>query len=164
MPGRAGRAWVGGGSRTRGGGPCGGLRGLVRQRAQEAVERHGYEAAAKLFGEAKRAFADDARFNLGLASLYYGEQLWRLALDEYVEAERKGAADAEGYARIARCLGKLDANREAVGWLERATERWPGDAELVDDLGWMYFKVHRYADGVRLRRPSRQTACRPISR
>ncbi len=115
-----------------------------------AVERHGYEAAAKLFGEAKRAFPDDARFNLGLASLYYGEQLWRLALDEYVEAERKGAADAEGYARIARCLGKLDANREAVGWLERAAEKWPGDAELVDDLGWMYFKVHRYADGVRL--------------
>ena len=120
------------------------------QRAQEAVERHGYEAAAKLFGEAKRAFPDDARFDLGLASLYYGEQLWRLALDEYLEAERKGAADAEGYARIARCLGKLDENREAVGWLERATEKWPGDAELVDDLGWMYFKVHRYADGVRL--------------
>ncbi|MCX7029749.1 MAG: hypothetical protein NTU62_06465, partial [Spirochaetes bacterium] len=118
-------------------------------RAREAVDRHGYEAAAKLLGEAKRAFPDDARFNLNLASLYYGEQLWRLALDEYVEAERKGAADPEQYARIARCLGKLDANREAVGWLERATERWPGDAALVDDLGWMYFKVHRYADGVR---------------
>jgi tetratricopeptide (TPR) repeat protein len=119
-------------------------------RAREAVERHGYEAAAKLLGEAKRAFPDDVRFNLALASLLYDEQLWRLALDEYVEAERKGTADPEQYARIARCLGKLDRNREAVGWLERATERWPGDVEIVDDLGWMYFKVHRYDDGVRL--------------
>jgi tetratricopeptide (TPR) repeat protein len=127
-------------------------------RAREAVERHGYEAAAKLLGEAKRVFPDDARFNLSLASLYYGEQLWRLALDEYLVAERKGAADAEGYARIARCLGKLDANREAVGWLERATEKWPGDAGLADDLGWMYFKVHRYADGVRLLEAAVQTA------
>jgi tetratricopeptide (TPR) repeat protein len=119
-------------------------------RAEEAIGRHGYEAAAKLLGEAKRAFPDDARFNLTLASLYYDEQLWRLALGEYVEADRKGAAESEQYARIARCLGKLDANREAVTWLERATSRWPDDAALVDDLGWMYFKVHRYADGVRL--------------
>jgi len=118
--------------------------------AQVAIARHGYEAAAKLLGEAKRAFPDDTRFNLTLASLYYDEQLWRLALAEYVEADRKGAADPEQYARIARCLGKLDENHEAVVWLERATERWPGDAALVDDLGWMYFKVHRYADGVRL--------------
>jgi tetratricopeptide (TPR) repeat protein len=118
--------------------------------ARAAVERHGYEAAAKLFGEAKRAFPDDARFDLGLASLYYGEQLWRLALDEYVAAERKGAAGSAEYARIGRCLGKLDRNREAVAWLERAAAKWPGDAELVDDLGWMYFKVHRFTDGVRL--------------
>jgi tetratricopeptide (TPR) repeat protein len=120
------------------------------RQARTAIERHGYEAAAKLLGEAKRAFPDDTRFNLALASLYYDEELWRLALDEYVEAERKGVADPEQYARIARCLGKLDRNREAVGWLERATEQWPGDAALVDDLGWMYFKVHRYADGVQL--------------
>ncbi len=120
------------------------------RQARTAIERHGYEAAAKLLGEAKRAFPDDVRFNLALASLYYDEELWRLALDEYVEAEHKGAAESEHYTRIARCLGKLDANREAVAWLERGTERWPGDASLVDDLGWMYFKVHRYADGVRL--------------
>jgi len=120
------------------------------RQAREAVDRHGYEAAAKLLGEAKRAYPGDIRFNLRLASLYYDNELWRLALDEYVEAERKGAEDPEQFARIARCLGKLDANREAVAWLERATQRWPGDAALVDDLGWMYFKVHRYADGERL--------------
>lgn len=120
------------------------------RQARSAIERHGYEAAAKLLDEAKRAFPDDARFNLALASLYYQEQLWRLALDEYLAAERKRPLESEPYARIGRCLGKLDRNREAVAWLERALERWPGDEALVDDLGWMYFKVHRFADGVRL--------------
>jgi tetratricopeptide (TPR) repeat protein len=131
-------------------GPVEGSADWYDLKAQEAIGRHGYEAAAKLLGEAKRAFPEDTRFDLTLASLYYEEQLWRLALDEYIEADRKGTADPDQYARIARCLGKLDENREAVAWLERATQRWPDDAALVDDLGWMYFKVHRYADGVRL--------------
>ena len=133
--------------------------------ARTAVERHGYEAAAKLLGEAKRAFPDDVRFNLALASLYYDEQLWRLALDEYVEAERKGTADPEQYARIARCLGKLDRNREAVGWLERATEQWPGTrSSWTTSAGCTSRSTGTPTACGCCSRPPRIRACPPISR
>jgi tetratricopeptide (TPR) repeat protein len=119
-------------------------------RAQEAIQQKNYETAVTLLTEAKAKFPGATRVTLALADLYYGKELYTLALEEYREAERKGAADLTTLTQISRCYGKLNREKSSVEYLERIIETYPETASTYDDLGWMYFKTHQLEKGEKI--------------
>jgi tetratricopeptide (TPR) repeat protein len=118
--------------------------------AQEAIELESYETAVRILSQAKAKFPGAPRVNLALAGLYYDQELYALALDEYREAERKGAADLETLTQISRCYGKLNREGSSIEYLERIVKIFPDNAAAWDDLGWMYFKTHQLEKGERI--------------
>src|SRR5512138_2110886 len=57
--------------------------------AKDAITASNFEAAVKLLTEAKAKFPKAPEVNLQLADLYYDKELFTLALDEYLLAEKK---------------------------------------------------------------------------
>jgi tetratricopeptide (TPR) repeat protein len=116
-------------------------------RAQQAIEQKSYEAAVRLLTEAKAKFPDATRLFLALGELYYDKELYALALDEYRDAEEKGAVDLSTLTQISRCYGKLNREKSSIEYLERIIEAYPDSSETYDDLGWMLFKTHSLEKG-----------------
>ena len=118
--------------------------------AQEAIELKSYETAVRLLTEAKQKFPSVVRVIIALADLYYEKELYSLALEEYRQAEAKGALDITTLTQISRCYGKLNREKTSIEYLERIVELFPDSAASVDDLGWMYFKTHQLEKGERI--------------
>ena len=119
-------------------------------RAQEAIQQKNYETAVKLLTEAKAKFPGATKVTLALADLYYDKELNSLALEEYREAERKGAADFTTLTQISRCYGKLNREKISIEYLERIIETYPETSSTYDDLGWMCFKTHQLEKGEKI--------------
>ena len=119
-------------------------------RAQEAIGQKNYETAVRLLTEAKAKFPSARRVSLALAELYYDKELYTLALEEYRETEKKGAADLDTLTQISRCYGKLNREKSSIEYLERIIEAYPDSSETYDDLGWMFFKTHSLEKGERI--------------
>jgi tetratricopeptide (TPR) repeat protein len=119
----------------------------VTSQAQEAITRNAYETAVKILTDAKTRFPSSPRVNLSLADLYYDKELYTLALGEYQEAEKKGAADFSTLTQISRCFGKLNQEKSSIAYLTRILQKFPESTETMDDLGWMYFKTHQLENG-----------------
>ncbi len=118
--------------------------------AQEAMDLESYETAVRILGQAKARFPNAPKINLSLAGLYYDQELYALALEEYREAERKGAVDLDTLTQISRCYGKLNREGSSIEYLERIVKLFPDAAAAWDDLGWMYFKTHQLEKGERI--------------
>jgi tetratricopeptide (TPR) repeat protein len=73
-----------------------------------------------------------------------------LALREYQRAEAKAPEDFVVLHELASTLGKLNREAEAIGYLERVLRLHPDSPDVIADLGWLYFKTHRLAEGERL--------------
>jgi tetratricopeptide (TPR) repeat protein len=119
----------------------------LTSRAREAITRNAYESAVKILTEAKTRYPSSPRANLSLADLYYDKELYSLALDEYREAEKKGATDFATLTQISRCFGKLNQEKSSIEYLTRILQEYPDSTDTMDDLGWMYFKTHQLDKG-----------------
>ena len=109
-----------------------------------------WERAIELYREGGVRFPDDARFPWSLGNLYYGRSLFGLAWDEYRKAEIIAPDNPIILIRLARTAGYLNRDLTSVDYYERALEIDPDNKDAIGSLGWMYFKVHRLADGERL--------------
>ena len=119
-------------------------------RAQAAMEAENYENAVRIIEEGKERFPLNAELRLLLADLYYDEELYNLALEEY-----QGAGELQGeeyliLVQISRCFGKLNREQESIDTLQRILELYPENITPIDDLGWMYFKTHQLEKGEQL--------------
>jgi tetratricopeptide (TPR) repeat protein len=119
-------------------------------RAQAAIEAENYENAVRIIEEGKELFPRNAELRLLLADLYYDEELYNLALEEY-----QGAGELQGeeyliLVQISRCYGKLNLEQESIATLQRILELYPENITPIDDLGWMYFKTHQLEKGEQL--------------
>ncbi len=119
-------------------------------RAQEAIEAENYETAVRIIEEGKQRFPRNAELRLLLADLYYDEELYNLALDEYKGAEQLHGEEYLTLLQISRCYGKLNREQESIATLERILELYPESVTSIDDLGWMYFKTHQLEKGEEL--------------
>ena len=119
----------------------------MTSRAREAITRNAYESAVKILTEAKTRYPSSPRANLALGDLYYDKELWGLSLDEYRQAEKKGAEDFATLTQISRCYGKLNQEKSSIQYLTRILKEYPDSADTMDDLGWMYFKTHQLDKG-----------------
>jgi len=118
--------------------------------AQTAIEAENYESAVRIIEEGKQRFPRNSELRLLLADLYYDEQLYNLALQEYRGAEQLRGEEYLILVQISRCYGKLNREQESIATLERILELYPENVTPIDDLGWMYFKTHQLEKGEEL--------------
>jgi predicted Zn-dependent protease len=120
------------------------------ERALDAQGGEFWERAVGLYSQGSALFPGDSRFPLALGDLYYRRELYRLAWEEYRKAEALLPEDPRLLHQLSRTTGKLNEDRRSVEYLERLVAADPDNWEAVDNLGWMYYKTHRLAEGERL--------------
>jgi tetratricopeptide (TPR) repeat protein len=120
--------------------------------ALAAEQAEYWERAIELYGRGTEQYPGDIRFPWALGNLYQSRGLYNLAWDEYRRAEKLDPGTPELLYRLARTAGYLNRNVLAVDYLERLLVIEPDHQDAIGQLGWMYYKVHRQADGDRLLR------------
>ena len=115
-----------------------------------AEHAENWERAISLYQEGIRLFPDDIRFPWALGNLYYSRALYNLAWDAFRMAEVINPDNTHILQRLASTAGFLNRDHIAVEYLERLLEIDPYNRHAISNLGWMYHKVHRLADGERL--------------
>ena len=106
--------------------------------------------ALEMYKRGKADYPFDYRFPLRLGSLYFDRELYRLAMDELLIANRLAPDDTQILYRLAQTAGNLNENRLAAAFLENLLALDPANHEAIGSLGWMYFKLHRLRDGEKL--------------
>jgi tetratricopeptide (TPR) repeat protein len=119
-------------------------------RAQSAIEAENYENAVRTIEEGKERYPQNTELRLLLADLYYDEELYNLALEEYQGAGQLQGEEYLTLVQISRCYGKLNREQESIDTLQRILELYPQNITPIDDLGWMYFKTHQLEKGEQL--------------
>jgi len=120
------------------------------RRAIEAEYAEYWERAIDSYKEGSSKYPDDIRFPRALGHLYYSRSLYGLAWDEYRKAEMINPFDTFILLRLANTAGYLNRDRTSVEYLEKLLVINPDSMEAINNLGWMYYKVHRLGDGERL--------------
>jgi tetratricopeptide (TPR) repeat protein len=119
-------------------------------RALDAEFAEYWERAIELFREGNALYPGDPRFPWELGNLYYSRSLYGLAWEEYRKAEAIIPYQPDLLLRLSKTAGYLNRDRVSVDYLERLLRINPDNKEAIGNLGWMYYKVHRLADGERL--------------
>jgi transglutaminase-like putative cysteine protease len=117
------------------------------QDALQAEAHEYWERAIELYSQGKNEYPYDARFPLGLGNLYFYRELYLLAMDEYLTAEKLLPDNTQLLYQIAQTAGNLNENKMAAGYLENVLALEPDNRDAIGSLGWMYFKLHRLRDG-----------------
>ncbi len=117
---------------------------------KKAIEKENYEYAIKLLQGAIREYPGVSRFCVRLGDLFYEKHLYKLALDQYRLAEKRGDESYYTLSQISRSYGKLNKNEESIEYLIKITKIYPDTVEVYDDLGWMYFKTHQLRKGEKI--------------
>ena len=115
--------------------------------AVNANDAEAWDKAIELYREGSKLFPDDSRFPWALGNLYYSKALYTLAWDEYTKTEAIIPDNITLLIRLARTAGYMNRDHLSVEYYERALELSPDNTEVIGNLGWMYFKVHRLSDG-----------------
>jgi tetratricopeptide (TPR) repeat protein len=118
--------------------------------ASEADFSENWERAIQLYKEGSSRFPGDDRFSWALGNLYYSRYLYGMAWDEYRKTEAISPENPGILIRLARTAGYLNRNTVAVEYYKKVLDIDPDNKEAIGSLGWMYFKVHRLADGEKL--------------
>ncbi|MDR1318500.1 MAG: hypothetical protein LBJ90_02670 [Treponema sp.] len=119
-------------------------------RALDAEFAEYWEKAIELFKEGNVLYPEDPRFPWELGDLYYSRSLYGLAWEEYRKTEAIIPYQPDLLLRLSKTAGYLNRDRVSVEYLERLLRINPDNKEAIGNLGWMYYKVHRLADGERL--------------
>ncbi|MDR1231781.1 MAG: tetratricopeptide repeat protein [Spirochaetaceae bacterium] len=130
----------------------------ILREAASAEMSENWEKAVELYTEGKKRYPEDSRFPYFLGLLYYNQALYNLAFDEFRKAETittaaSGDNDNDDFQllySLAETAGPLNLYAESARYYERILELIPDDTDAIANLGWLYFKLHRLADGAAL--------------
>jgi tetratricopeptide (TPR) repeat protein len=120
--------------------------------AMEAQVNERWELSIALLSRGIELYPLDYRFPWALGSLYYSRKLYGLAWDEYRKAEPLMPAEPEMLFRLSRTAGFLNMETLSAEYMEKVLELEPGNKEAIDNLAWMYYKLHRLSEGAELLR------------
>jgi len=116
-------------------------------RAEEAIRAENYDYAVGLLEEGQKRFPTAADLYITLAQLYYDQELYPLALEQYRKAEDLEPQSFIVLYDTALTLGHLNREKESISYLERVYDLYPQSPDVASDLGWMYFKTHQLQKG-----------------
>jgi transglutaminase-like putative cysteine protease/tetratricopeptide (TPR) repeat protein len=119
-------------------------------RAIEAIDGENYERAVQMLTDGQERHPESVQLYTILGDLYFDEELYRLALSEYQEAEQIEPENFAALHSAALSLGRLNRERDSVHYLERLLQLYPDSPDVIADLGWMYFKTHQLQKGEEL--------------
>jgi len=123
---------------------------FIFQSAADAEWAENWELAIELYNEGAKSYPGDFRFPYSLGNLYYYRKLYNLAWDEYRKAEKIIPWNTDLLLRLANTAGYLNRNEISASYYERLLVFDPANIEAIDDLAWMYFKLHRLREAERL--------------
>jgi hypothetical protein len=118
--------------------------------AQKAEEVEFWERAIELYNQGSGQYPGDIRFPWALGGLYNRRGLSGLAWEEYLKAEKIAPWDPDILFQLSQTAAYLNLDAVSVEYLEKLLSVTPDNRNAIGNLGWMYFKVHRLADGERL--------------
>lgn len=113
---------------------------------RRVIAAENYEEALRRIAEARLRYPEEGRFPLLEGDLYYGQNLFELALDAYRDALARGSSEYSTRFVLARTMARLNRDEEASYQLEKLLTAWPDDTYVVGDLAWLYFKRHRLVE------------------
>ncbi len=112
-------------------------------RLWEALDAENYDGARKLLAEARSVHPGAPRFPLMEGDLYFDRELFALAERKYRDALALGADPIRTRYDLSRALARQNRDDEAARELEWINGRSDPDLDIVSDLAWLYFKLHR---------------------
>ncbi|MDR1429773.1 MAG: hypothetical protein LBI85_05740, partial [Spirochaetaceae bacterium] len=115
--------------------------------AMAAQDRENWDRALGLLMDGAIRYPDDLRFPWALGSLYFSRELYSLAWDQFRKAEAIAGDDSGLLYQLSRTAALLNRNADAAGYLERILLHEPADYRAAGDLAWIYYKLHRLAEG-----------------
>ncbi len=117
------------------------------EQANDALRAENYTRALELLQEAKEQYSHTAVFNIMLADLYYGKELYTNALEEYLAAEHKQPTDTYVLNQAAMCYGLLNREQDALAYYKKILEIEPDNTDTMDWMGWVYQKTYQLKAG-----------------
>jgi transglutaminase-like putative cysteine protease/cytochrome c-type biogenesis protein CcmH/NrfG len=123
--------------------------GLYNQ-AQDAQQAEFWERAIELYTRGIEQFPLEFRFPWALGRLYYSRNLYGLAWEAFRRAETLHPDDPDLLYQLSMTAGFLNETAVSAEYLERLLAISPDNTEAIGNLGWMYYKLHRLAEGERL--------------
>ncbi|MDR1211524.1 MAG: hypothetical protein LBK40_04750, partial [Spirochaetaceae bacterium] len=115
--------------------------------ALAAQDRENWDRALRLLMDGAARYPEDPRFPRALGSLYFSRELYRLSWDQLRKAEAITGDDPELLYQLSQNAALLNLNDGAASYLEKILLYRPEDYRAAGDLGWIYYKLHRLADG-----------------
>ncbi|MDR1596203.1 MAG: hypothetical protein LBR99_00730, partial [Treponema sp.] len=118
--------------------------------AQDAQQAEFWERAIELYTQGIEQFPMEFRFPWALGRLYYSRNLYGLAWEAFRRAETLSPGDPDLLYQLSMTAGFLNETAVSAEYLERLLSISPDNTEAIGSLGWMYYKLHRLAEGERL--------------
>ncbi len=126
-----------------------GLPALLSQ-AREAQTLQNYQTAVQAYLNARHQYPNAAEPAEELGKLYQSQKLYQLALPQFQDAVNLSPQQPEIRLNLAQNLSYLDRNSDAVKVLAKATKLFPRNVDIVQNLGWLYYKTQQCTLGVKL--------------
>lgn len=115
-----------------------------------AIDAENYERALELLERAEEEYPGEPAFLLISGDLFFDRELYSLAEEYYRKALAAGAEEFRTRYDLAQTLARLNRDDEAIVELEYLLHVYEIDRDVVADLGWLYFKVHRLDEAIAL--------------
>ncbi|MDA3849676.1 MAG: hypothetical protein PF447_00220 [Spirochaetaceae bacterium] len=112
-----------------------------------AAEEEYYQRALELLKQGQESFPLDSRFLSQRGDMLLDQGLNELALQNYVQALDLNPQGPQIIKQIALTLGYLDRNDDAVDYLLQLMDFESFREGAVEDLAWVYYKLHRLKQG-----------------
>ncbi|MCA1949470.1 MAG: tetratricopeptide repeat protein [Treponema sp.] len=117
---------------------------------QQLRQEERWEQVITILQNAKKQYPDDSRIHTELGDIFESRGLYSLAWNEYLQAERLAGDNIHILYQLSSVAGRLNKNDDSIRYLQKILLLDPGNRDALADLGWMYFKTHRLAEGEKL--------------
>jgi tetratricopeptide (TPR) repeat protein len=118
--------------------------------AEKAISKENYEYAISILKEGQGLFPLSYRIAEKIGDLYFDKELYSMALEVYGEGERLDPENGSIIYKVGSTLARLNENDEAILYYERLLDYSEFRDIAVDDLSWLYYKVHRLEESEKL--------------
>ncbi|MDR1867008.1 MAG: hypothetical protein LBQ77_01920 [Treponema sp.] len=109
-----------------------------------------WERAIELYTKGADTAPFDPRFSQALGTIYYNKRLFNLAWEYYKKTEPLMPSSPDLLYQLAQTAAALNEDLISAQYWEKLLELDPDNTDVISNLGWTYFKIHRFEAGEQL--------------